>query len=249
MNILRDEIEHNFELFRAAWPSEMEACRLSLLTHDSRYRATYVRLASLQAWRTSLLEDEMGVDSLSFFLEAQNDALVSFVLASLGSWRAALQSLRCGIENVLFALYYKDHSVELAQWEAGKHRLAFSALIGYLERHPLYLDLDPDISGIAVLKEEYSTLSKAVHASSRGFRMTTDNVETQLWNDDASRVGAWSTRARAVIGGLNLALLTMFRAKLQGAALPNLRKTIGFAIAPSHHREIRKALSVALYQP
>ena len=60
-----------------------------------------------------VLEPRMTADSLAFFLEAQNDALVSHVFGNLGSWRSALKALRSCIENVAFCLYYKDHPVEL----------------------------------------------------------------------------------------------------------------------------------------
>lgn len=248
MKHLIAEIDSNFTRFTEKWKVERTAVTTELSQHEERFRASYRRLVSLQAWRTAL-ENKISSDSLKFFLEAQNDALVSHVLASQGSWRTALKSLRSCIENVLFCLYYKDHPVEVELWQAGRHRLGFTALTEYLINHPQLLDVNPDYSGVATLKAEYSTLSKAVHASSASFRMTQDEETTHLWSAEVSRLGAWSTRESQVLKGLNLLLLTIFREDLSGARLSGLRQAISLAIPVSQHARIKTKMHITLFRP
>jgi hypothetical protein len=249
LKALLAEIDHNFAQFGAKWPTDLEAVRASLAKQEGKYRGSYRRLTTLQAWRGGLLESEMSDGSLAFFLEAQNDALISHVMAGLGSWRASLQALRSVLENAVFSLYYKDHPVELEQWGEGRHRLGFAATVAYLEDHPRFKGFNEDLTGVALAKAEYSTLSKAVHGSAKAFRMTAENSGTQLWNDQLSRLGAWITRERSVMTAVNSMFLTMFRAKMTGAALPNLRKSVSLAIPVSKHAAIKEKFGLSLFNP
>lgn len=248
MKDLRGEIDANFERFSAAWPNELTAVRTVLGQHLERYKVSYQKLVSLQAWRTTLLDTLMSKESLAFFLEAQNDALVSHVMAELGSWRVALQSLRSTIENVLSALYYMDHPVELQLWQLGQHKLGFSALADYLEHHPKFMGLSLGDTGLEQLRNEYATLSKAVHGSAMSFRMTVDGETTQLWSHDTARLGAWATRESATLLALNLLLVTMFRDRLAGTALPGLRKAVSLAVPTSKHARIKALMTVTLFK-
>lgn len=213
-----------------------------------RYRESYKRLVSLQAWRT-FLETKVSSDSLAFFLEAQNDALVSHVLARLGSWRSALKSLRSCLENVLYCLYYMSHPIELELWHQGNHRLAFAALADYFEHHPRIIKLSNNITGLPIIKTEFSTLSKAVHASAKGFRMTVDASETLLWSAQKISLGMWCTREASVLTALNLLLLTLFKDELQGTSHQNLRKAVSLAIPHSKHSTIKSTLQITLFKP
>jgi hypothetical protein len=240
------ELEENFETFRTTWDAERQTAVTTLQRHRPEFMESYFRIVSMQAWRADVLEQQISPGALSFFLEAQNDALVSHVLAQMGSWRQALQALRSAIENVLFCAYYMNHPVELALWSTGAHKVSFSELIDYFSRHPKAQGLPPSVTGIAIAKSEYGVLSRAVHASAQSFRMTQDGHATQLWIPDRGRIGPWLTREKAAIAAINLLLLTLFRDQLQGAALPGTRKAISLAVPKSRHYDIKNHLGVRL---
>jgi hypothetical protein len=241
-----NEVDENFATFSAGWPAEREASVTVLGSQVDKYKSSYRRLVSLQAWRSSLLEQSLSPESLAFFLEAQNDGLVSHVLARSGSWRAALKALRSLIENTCFCLYYMDHPVELELWLSGAHRIGFRALSDYFEHHPRIGGVSPADSGIDVLRNEYSTLSKAVHASASGFRMTSGMSTTQLWSADPARLGAWLTREGQVLLGVNLLLMAVFRERIAGTALPQLRYAISLAVGASRYTRLKTLHGVSL---
>lgn len=240
------ELEANYDAFCSASNTERQTAVSTLERRRADYRESYFRIVSLQAWRADVLEPRISRDSLSFFLEAQNDALISHSLAKMGSWRQALQALRSAIENVLLCAYYMDHPVELMLWGTGKHRVPFSELIEYFSRHPKMQGLPASITGIGIVKTEYGTLSRAVHASAQTFRMTQGAHTTQLWISDEQKLGPWLTREKAAITAINLVMLTLFRDLLQGAALPGTRKAISLAIPRSKHHDIKNHLKVRL---
>jgi hypothetical protein len=246
---LSREIDHNYKAFAAAWHSEMTRVYAAMETEDTRFLGCYKRLVSLQAWRTELLEALISEGALRFFLEAQNDGLVSLVLARLGSHRAALQSLRSCLENVLFATFYMDHPVELRLWEKGKHRLGFKELESYFQSHPDLIGVDLASQVFQELSTEYSTLSRAVHGSAVSFRMNAAETGTHLWSDERARIGKYATRQSHAIAAINLLLLLLFRSHLQGAARLNLRKVISYAIPQALHKKIKTASEVSLLSP
>ncbi len=243
---LKDEIAVNFETFNSVWRQEANATLVALDSKKSIFSESYARITSFQAWRTSVIEPSLDVESAAFFFEAQNDLLVSHCLAHLGSFRQALKSLRSCIENVLFTIYYKDHPVEFQKWEAGAHKLGFSELATYLSSHPKLIGSSETNNGIAQLKEEYSTLSKAVHSSAKQFRMTTDLAENRLWINDGAAVSKWATRENATIRALNLLLLYFFSSSLQGAANINLRRVIAITLPKTRFAQIKADLKVNL---
>jgi hypothetical protein len=163
---LQRELNENFKVFQAGLKEKFSESYSGLEIHENEYFLSYKRLSTLEAWRAFVIEQVVSPDSLVFFIEAQNDALLSHTFARIGSWRSALQSLRCAIENVLNCLYYKDHSVELKLWHLGKHKMPISDYVNYIEKHPKFTTIDQNVCGISLLKKEYSTLSKAVHGSS-----------------------------------------------------------------------------------
>jgi hypothetical protein len=236
MRNLSREIDANYRAFADASHIEMERVYAALTAQDAVFLSCYKGLVSLQAWRSELLDSTVSEGALGFYLEAQNDGLVSLELARLGSCRAALQNLRSCIENVLFAAYYMDHPVELQLWHAGKHRLTFSQLDSYFSSHPAISSVPDDVTGLSSLRGQYPTLSKAVHG-------------TQLWTDTAARAGKYSTNLREGLMGLNMLLLCLFSEHLQGASKLNLRKAISIAIPRTRHRPIKAALKVTLLAP
>ena len=243
---LEDELRSNFNQFNQSWRAEANATLTALDIKNDIFSESYSRIASIQAWRTSIIESTIDADSAAFFFEAQNDLLVSHCLAHLGSFRQALKSLRSAIENVLFTIYYKDHPIELLRWKDGEHKLGFTELISYVTSHPLMKGVSEENNGVAKIKDEYSTLSKAVHASAKRFRMTHESVENRLWINDTIELSCWATREVAVIRALNLLLLHCFSSKLKGAAHPNLRQIVGLVVPKKRHSQIRSNLQINL---
>lgn len=243
---VKDELRVNFEAFDKAWRKEANETIISLDSKTEIFSESYGRIACFQAWRTSVIEQTIDSDSAAFFFEAQNDLLVSHCLAHLGSFRQALKSLRSCIENVLFTIYYKDHSVEMLKWSTGDHKLGFAELIGYVTSHPKLNGVSENNNGIAQLKNEYSTLSRAVHASAKRFRMTTDLAENRLWVSDEIAVSSWATRETAVIRGLNYLLIYLFSDHLQGAAHQNLRQVVALIIPKNRQTQLKNDLEINL---
>jgi hypothetical protein len=242
---LEAELTHNFEAFDTSSFNQLSAVRNDLTPYADRFLASYRAVTTLQAWRSTLLEHVIPADALAFFLEAQNDALLSHVLARIGMWRSSLQALRSCIENVFMTVFYKDHPVELLLWNNGKHKLGFAEVHTYLQHHPLIAGLSDAISGLSTLASEYATLSRAVHASAVSFRMT-DQDGPRLWSADARRVGPWLTRHRQTITSLNLLLLCIFRDHLGGTKQPALRQTVALLLSVAKRQQVRAALQVAL---
>jgi hypothetical protein len=248
MKDLKDEISHKFENFEGAWQSELNSVIADLGKADSIFFKSYLQLVSLNAWRNEVLSSAISPDSVSFFLEGQNDALVSHVFARIGAWRSALKSLRGCLESVLYCLYFKDHPVELKQWKIGRYKPAFSATLEYLKQHPDNFGINASILGLDVIENEYSVLSKAVHGS-KLFQMTAESGSTSLWTASLRSLGKWRTRERATIQAINLLLVAMFRECLQGTQHPQLRKAISFAISESKHAAVKAAYGVNLTPP
>jgi len=246
MKQFRSEIRESFNVFSGSWDAQLHTIRTELAKSNEKYYKSYGRLVSLQAWRQDVLQAKLDGDSLAFYLEAQNDCLVSHVLAHFGSWRSALKSLRSAIENVTFCLYYKDHPVELLQWLQGKHRLAFSEIMSYLKHHPEIIGRSPKITGLTELQKEYSTLSKAVHGSAKSFRMTKDAKGSLLWSAEKPRLNQWATRERIVVRSINLLLITFFHTEIETTRLPNLRKAISLTIPASYYSNIKQSFKVHL---
>jgi hypothetical protein len=244
---LKLEIQANFEQFTQSWKRDLPRVIASLETHNASFLESYSRLASMNAWRSNILEDRISTGSLEFFSEALNDALVSHVYARLGSWRSSLMSLRSCIENTCYCVFYKDHPIELRLWETGAHRPGFSEIHSYFRQHPDVRDLgDSPVTGLAVIKKEYGTLSRAVHASARTFRMAPDASTTLLWKDDAVSLAQWIRREQQSLAGLNLLLMTLFRSELVGAQQQSLRKALTLVIPSSLHSRVRSELKVRL---
>lgn len=251
MSSLIKEISKNCNEFSKDWPETL-ATSISALEKTSGTskikEESYRRLTSLQAWRTYVLEPSLNEEPLAFFLEAQNDALVSHVNAFMGASRVALQSLRSVIENVLYMIYYMDHPVELRMWAEGKHRMQFSKLAEYVNMHPDFFrdKTQKSISGIELLRAEYAQLSAAVHGSSKSFRMTDEGNMPALWNSSKTRLNQWRTREKNTLLAVNLVLLNLFRARLQGTAAPQLRSSLAFSIPKTMDGRLKKHFGVKL---
>jgi len=244
------EIESNYSVFNQDWRNKQGhiSNKLSTLYDSTYYIESYRRIVSLQAWRTCFFEQHISEGSLGFFLEAQNDALVSHVLAQQGMWRSSLKSLRSVIENIAFCIYYMDHPVEQRLWDKGKDSPTISSFFEYLKKHPDLSDVSCDINGLDMMQKEWRTLSLAVHGSARNFRMTGQGKIPSLFSSARDKVGAWSTRESKCLLGVNLTLVSLFREHLQGAKLRNLRKAISLVILEVKHANIKSELNINLYR-
>lgn len=249
MREFEEEVAANFRRFDAEWPAESSLVRADLSTFEDKYLQSYRRLTSLNAWR-AYASNTLPDNANSFLKEAHNDAVSSHVFARLGSWRTALKAIRSCVENVLYCEYYKDHPVEMRLWEQGRHRLGFSEMLSYFRGHPDISVLPDDLTGLTRIEAEYATLSRAVHGSAVSFRMTTSEGLTNLWSADVARVGAWSTREKHTIVGLNLFLVALHRNNLEGTSQPGLRQAIALALDSHKQRDrIRDILGVNIPAP
>ncbi|EOW9227939.1 hypothetical protein ACOA8N_002746 [Vibrio cholerae] len=246
MDAIIKEIDANFESFFNDVQTNIEQVIKFNNSEKDQFKLSYRRLVSYQAWMSEVLEKVACDETLLFFKEAQNDVLMSHALARQGAWRVALMSLRSSIENTVFGLYYLQHPVELELWIDGKHKLGFTESINYLSKHPKFDATNSFINGIETLKEEYATLSKAVHGSSKLFRMTKTGHIEGLNIVSMPDFGAWKTREIAVLNSLNLIFLCFFRDDLVGASNPNLRKAISIAIKPCKFEMIKKHFQINL---
>lgn len=246
MDALLKEIDFNFESFFIETEVNINSTTNTYNEQKEVFKLSYRRLVSYQAWICEIIEKVACEESLLFFKEAQNDVIMSHALARQGAWRVSLMSLRSCIENTIFGLYYLQHPVELQQWVNGKHKLGFTETISYLSNHPNFDGIENSISGIEAIKKEYATLSKAVHGSSKLFRMTKEGKIEGLNIVSTRDFNAWATRERAVINALNLTLLCFFRDSLTGAGNVNLRKTISISINQNKFQKIKDTFKVNL---
>lgn len=241
---LRREVDENFSRFSSDWRKELAASAVELAP-SAKYRDSYRSLASLEAWRALLLERLLSPGSLGFYVEAQNDAIVSHVLAASGMWRPSLQVLRSFVENFCASLYFMDHPVELRLWQKGLFQTRPTALLQYLQSHPDIGPTSASVNGLPILIDEYGTLSRAVHASSAGFRMSSSGT-VKLSVPAVERLGMWHSREKRVLGAANLLMLALFRVHVQGTRLPGLRQSVGLALGKSVLAKVRVQLGVRI---
>ena len=237
----------NAAAFRGALADQFAANLKVIEGHSaSKLDSAYVRLTTLQAWRTYVLEDRLSPGALGFFTEAQSDGLASLAQAASGLWRPSLKSLRSLIENVVHCVYYADHPVEYMRWEAGTFRPAFASLLDYLSEHPHISTLPEGMRPVAALRARYGELSNAVHSSSKIMRMSVDGLKATVWKTDGASLGKWSTAQKTVLRDVNWLLLILLSEHLKGAAAKPLRETLPLAIGPSKDADIKKHLAVRL---
>lgn len=247
MSTLLNVIDENYEKFYNTSIVNLNAViQQNDANKGTQFKESYFRLVSIQAWRTHIVEANNECNSIGFFKEAHNDALISHILARQGAWRVALSSLRSCIENVLFCLYYLDHKVEMRLWETGKHKLGFTEVVNYLSNHPNFNNFNESQTGIAQIKKEYALLSKAVHGSAENFRMTKTGVIEGLNIYSLPDLSAWATREKLTITSLNKILIVFFKELLQGAANSNLRKAVGIAVPEDYYADIKTNFGVRL---
>ena len=106
--------------------------------------------------------------------------------------------------------------------------------------------LPAQVTGLDLLRREYGTLSMAVHASSKNFRMTEAGGVPSLWMSDRAALGRWTTREAGTLVALNLLLFCLFCDELRGTRLVGVRKAVSLVIPPKLRPAVRKALKVRL---
>ncbi len=248
MSALEKEIETNHKQFLDDW-TKQAAKNWNALSSKQQFVKSYQRLCAVNAIHHTLVIPSFSEASAAFFLEAQNDALISHVNANVGSWRTALQALRSCIENVFCSIYYSEHPIELELWGKGEFRIWFSDLYKYLLAHPRLSPYSPQVNGLEALKSEYEVLSKAVHASAAGFRMTDGAAKVLLWSTEEARLGAWSTRETHVLDALCSLLACLFKSELQGAKNSQLRTVLSLAIGAGRRKLLKTELGINIPLP
>lgn len=221
-------------------------------THDKHFNDMVQSLASLQSWlEYFIVPTSFGSDVRNFFVEAVNDSIIAYSQARVGTWRPALQCLRSTLENALVFLYYKDHPVELQLWTQQQHRMGFAELCTYLKAHPLLLKFDHQSeTGIVVLGEIYSELSRAVHGSVTFMRMTAKAPKEELPSmhiHSPAELSRFTGLVKTLVEYLNILFVAMFRESLTGTSLPLLRSAIAGAIADKRRKNVKKVFGVTLH--
>lgn len=195
---------------------------------DHIFIASYTKIVGFEALDYGIRE-ESSKESYRFFLEAYNDLLCSHFQATLGSFRMSLISLRNFIENILSFLYYNDHPVELQLWSQGLHRMKISS---YFEYFSLSLKAKKTVSYdvLGILKKEYETLSRAVHASATSFRMASTESFPNIIGSSTVQTSKWDTRLRPTYTACMILVLIHFHSVFSSSRLPLQRKVFKEAI-------------------
>ncbi|MBD8118574.1 hypothetical protein IFR07_16920 [Pantoea agglomerans] len=241
------EVNENFERAFSQITTESTRVITELNAQKIKFRDSYFRMVSINAWREVIINNVASEVCASFFREANNDLYSSHILARHGSWRVSLMALRSFIENTMFGLYYLDHPVELRLWQAGEHKLGFSETLKYLQSHPDFNSNNIICNSLSELKSEYALLSKAVHGSSESFRMSVDGKVHGLSSTDRAKLGGWLTREIAVLNAINILFICFFKCHVCGALNAGLRKSISLAVRDGNYDEVRATFNVRLF--
>lgn len=245
MSDLGSELKSNYKRFRTTLRKDFVVADKAIDADGKIFLDAYRRLATLNSWRADVLAPLINPDVMAFVLEAQNDGICSLSFATVGAWRTSLQSLRSMIENTVLGLYFADHLVEHQLWLEGSFKIGFGALAEYFKAHPAHRNLPSQVDPIPILREEYDTLSRAVHGRAP-FRMTKDAASTIVCNPSAALRGAYLTRQRETLRGISLLNLMLFSQHLQGTKQQALRELLSHTFSPQVKTMIRSNYSVVL---
>lgn len=248
MTSLRLELEESFSKLEDLYLHQSKEAFDTLSTEKDIFLVAYMKVSTLQAWRTQVIENKYSNEVSAFFVEAQNDALLSVILARQGFWRPALQSLRSCLENIFVSIYYFDHPVELELWQQDKHRIGFSELVTYIEKHPWIKNSQYKNKSIEIAKNEYKELSRAVHGSSVNFRMTSHDQKSEIWSPRRDKLGAWKTRLSKTIESINLLLVMRFIEELKGTRNRELRSSISLTIVKKDQQSLKIEYGITLLE-
>jgi hypothetical protein len=245
MSDLASELKFNYGKFRATLRKDFVATDKAIDADGKIFLDAYKRLAAINSWRADVLTPLINTEVLGFILEAQNDGICSLAFATVGAWRTSLQSLRSMIENAMLGLYFADHPIEHQLWLEGSFKMGFGALAEYFKAHPAHRDLPNQVDPIPLLRQEYDTLSRAVHGRAP-FRMTKDAASTVVCNPSAALRGAYLTRQRETLRSISLLKLMLFSQHLQGTKQQGLRSLLSQTFSSQVKTVIRSNYSVVL---
>lgn len=243
-----DGVNENYLAF-AQKVSDAIVGNIGTFKGNEKLAASYARIAAINAIKVDIIEPQFPKGAAQFFFEAHNDVLLSHVNASFGSWRPALQALRSFMENTMAAIFYLDHPIEFEKWIKGDFKLSPKEMREYIASHPKIILLINDLGLKAALDEEYSTLSKAVHASNSLFRMTTIDGQINIANPGLADLGKWSTRESSAIDISMTVLVGVLADHFDGAKMQNLRNSLGVAIRTKSRAALKKHLNVSIPAP
>lgn len=243
-----DAIKVSYESFSQELPRTLLK-NAKVLVGNEKLQLSYCRLAGFNSIKRDIVDNHLAEGPKRFFYEAHNDLLLSHVNANLGSWRTALQSLRSFIENSLSTFYFADHPVEMRRWESGDLKIAPRELREYFCVHPDIVKLLPALKVKEVLDQEYATLSKAVHASNDLFRMTDQDGTVAIGNPNLADLGKWSTREQSAFEIVVVIALVCLKEHVEGARLPNLRKTLSLSMRKSSRDALKDTFGISIAEP
>ena len=246
---LAEELKVASSQFLLDWQTELGRIVQVMSTNETVVQSSYMRMASLQAWKTEFFEATMPMHALAFYVEAQNDAVLSQVLAMQGLCRSSLQAMRSCVENVYGMIYYQDHPIELEQWMQGKHRMDRSEYSSYIKKHPRLQGKLVEDCGVVALDNLYILLNHAVHASSVGFRMAMNPPSLTIAVDDHVRFKKWNTSHSHLISEINMLLLSIYGNKIAGAAKLGLKRAIYLSLSPRQRTISHRVHGVVLPSP
>lgn len=244
---IETEIDNNGIAFADKWSKEI-ATNIDALKNEPALSLSYRRMTAVQAIKLSLLK-KYSPGSAEFFYEAHNDIITSHVCASFGAWRTSLQTLRSAIENTLCAVYFRDHAVELERWNRGEYRPTFQELCKYCETHPKFVDVEKKLKVLEELRAEYSTLSKAVHASAKNFRMSDAAGKILIWSTEKAKLGMWGTRHAHVVQSVVLLMTMLESQQLAGTMNSPVRSQLFFAISSAKRKALKETLGITVSSP
>lgn len=237
-----DDLKHSYTIFEGNWLDSLNQ-RLNDQTISNQLESSYIRIASIQAWK-SILVNHSPASALIYLDEAQNDLLASLILARLGSWRISLKSLRSALENIGKYIFYKDHPIEEKLSHAGSYKFSHSDYLKYVETFPFLIKPPGAIFPVQDLQKEYAVLSKAVHSSGHRFRMSTHGTLPQMWVNSTPDLNQWIDRERRVLSAINRIFLIFHNELIEGTKFPEQRIIISQTIHPLMHPIILSTYSV-----
>ena len=250
MSKIEDELTQSFRSYKEQLKSKIDDSFINAENFEEYLFYNYLRQTSLEVWRSYILDTELDQGSHSFFVEAQNDCLLSHFFAWIGSWRPSLIGLRSAMENIFHSLYFKDHQVELKKWESGSFKISMNELINYIKDHPDIKDYPSTLNCSSEISKEYDKLSKAVHASAVSFRMTDFQTNfPSLMYQDSIHYNQWQSREKSFFKIINMILILFYKEHLQGSKLPELRQILYYCLPSHFYDPLLSHLNIRIISP
>lgn len=240
---IEDELEKNHTLFKKAVFDENGKSASILDKDEGVYLKSYKLICAFRGWHEISLPGTTS-DVAGFFIEAHNDLLTAHVHAMFGMWRSASISLRSFMESYLSFIYFKDHSIELELWKAGKFKIEPKNLRVYCANHPVLTASSVVKNATGALDKHYSELSGFVHGAKVDFRMTKQTDYPAISSPDSVRLKKWQSLQGKVVGDALIIFLGLYSGKMTGASHLLFRKVLGTVISKSKKTNLKVQLSI-----